>query len=260
MSSDTALQGLFSLRGRRLIVTGAASGMGREFTRLAAGDGAQVAMLDLQERGLQETAELVSDPDSVRGFRADLTDWPQVERAVADAKAFLGGFDGVCNFVGWDTPGRFWEQPLELWHKLIAINLWGALHIARATVPSLIEQEHGALVFVSSDAGRVGSKGETIYATTKAGVIGLTKSMARELAPHGIRVNCLCPGPTNTPLFAAEREENPKLFEKMLRAIPLRRYGEPADQATAVAFLMSDAASYITGQVLSVSGGLTMAG
>jgi 2-hydroxycyclohexanecarboxyl-CoA dehydrogenase len=255
-----SLSAAFSLADKRLIITGAGSGMGRKLAQLAVEDGATVAVLDVNEEGLKETADQIGDAGRVLAVPADVTDWTAVKQAVSTARGWLGGVDGVANFVGWDCPGRFSEQPLELWHKLVDINLWGALHVARAVAPVLIEQGSASLVFLSSDAGRVGSKGETVYAACKGGIIALTKSLARELAPHGVRVNCVCPGPTMTPLFDRELEDNPKLFERMLKSIPLRRYGEVDDQASAVAFLLSSASSYMTGQLLSVSGGLTMAG
>ena len=254
------LRDAFSLSGKRIIVTGAASGMGQAFARLAAGDGARLALLDINPDGLERTQHAISADGQVRDFVADMASWEQVERAVQESVAFLGGLDAVCSFAGWDSPGVFWEQPLELWHKLIGINLWGPLHLSRATVPILLAQGAGRIVYVSSDAGRVGSKGETVYAAAKAGVIGLTKSLARELAPTGIGVNCVCPGPTNTPLLEEEARNNPRLIEKLIKAVPMRRVGEVDDMAYAVAFLASSASSYMTGQVVSVSGGLTMVG
>jgi 2-hydroxycyclohexanecarboxyl-CoA dehydrogenase len=254
---DTA----FSLSGKRILITGAASGMGRAFAVLAAGDGAAVGLLDINEEGLAGTADQLDGSAGSAQATVDLSDWGAVEPAVEHIADELGGLDVVCNVAGWDSPGVFWEQPLELWQKLIGINLWGPLHVCRATVPRLLESGPGGrIVNVASDAGRVGSKGETVYAAAKGGVIALTKSLARELAPSGICVNVVCPGPTMTPLFEEEQADNPKLMEKLVRAIPLRRIGEADDQARAIAFLASDASSYMTGQVVSVSGGLTMVG
>jgi 2-hydroxycyclohexanecarboxyl-CoA dehydrogenase len=251
----------FSLTGKRILITGAASGMGRAFALLAAADGADVGLLDINEEGLAETGAQLDEAATSAHAAVDLADWGAVEPAVAHIVEQLGGLDIVCNVAGWDSPGVFWEQPLELWQKLIGINLWGPLHVCRATVPHLIANGPGGrIVNVASDAGRVGSKGETVYAASKGGVIALTKSLARELAPLGIGVNVICPGPTKTPLFDEEEADNPKLMEKLVRAIPLRRIGEVEDQARAIAFLASDASSYMTGQVVSVSGGLTMVG
>lgn len=250
----------FDLSGRRILITGAASGMGRSFAELAAADGAHVGLLDLNPTGLDETlASLAGDGRRI-GVPVDLSDWPATEAAIAQVREALGGFDAICNIAGWDGPGRFWEQPYEMWQRLIAVNLWSTLHVCRATVPDLIAQESGTIVNVASDAGRVGSKGETVYAAAKGGVMAFTKSAARELAPFKVTVNCICPGPTRTPLLAQEEIDNPKLIEKLVRAIPLRRPAEPEEQARVIAFFASAAAGYCTGQILSVSGGLTMVG
>lgn len=249
-----------TLAGKRVIITGAASGMGRALAQLAAAQGAALALFDIDSDGLKDTIANLDTEAQAVPFPVDLTQWEAVEAAVRDAHGQLGGLDVVCNVVGWDEPGRFWEQPLELWKKFVDINLWSALYMCRATVPLLLAQESGTIVNVASDAGRVGSKGETVYAAAKGGVIALTKSLAREVAPHGVTVNCVCPGPTMTPLLQAEMESTPKLIDKLVRAIPMRRVADPEDPAAVIAFLASDAADYMTGQVVSVSGGLTMAG
>jgi 2-hydroxycyclohexanecarboxyl-CoA dehydrogenase len=250
----------FSLAGRRILITGAASGMGRSFAELAAADGAHVGLLDLNAGGLDETLTSLGGDGRRVAVTVDLSDWPATEAAVAEVRQVLGGFDAVCNVAGWDAPGKFWEQPYEMWQKLISVNLWSTLHVCRATVPDLVAQESGTIVNVASDAGRVGSKGETVYAAAKGGVMAFTKSAARELAPHQVTVNCICPGPTLTPLLEQEMIDNPKLIEKLIRAIPLRRAADPVDQARVIAFFASEAAGYCTGQILSVSGGLTMVG
>jgi 2-hydroxycyclohexanecarboxyl-CoA dehydrogenase len=249
-----------TLSGRRVLITGAASGMGRALALLAADQGAAVGLLDINAAGLRDTESAAQGAKDVISVPTDLTDLPQVEDGVRVVAERFGGLDAVCNVAGWDEPSPFWEQPLGLWEKLIAINLWSALYVCRAAVPIMIEQHAGTIVNVASDAGRVGSKGETVYAAAKGGVIALTKSLARELAPHGATVNCVCPGPTMTPLLQAEMESTPKLVEKLVRAIPMRRVAEPEDPAAVIAFFASPAAGYMTGQVLSVSGGLTMAG
>lgn len=248
-----------TLRGKKVIITGAASGMGRSLAQLAVEQGATVALLDINEAGLKETVDSVAEGKAT-AVVTDLTDWESVEAGVARSVEALGGLDAVCNVAGWDVPGRFWEQSLDFWEKVVNINLWGVLYMYRATIPILREQGSGTVVNVASDAGRVGSKGETVYAAAKGGVIALTKSLARELASSGVTTNCVCPGPMMTPLFEAELESDPKLTEKLVRAIPMRRVADPAEPAGVVAFLASDAASYMTGQVVSVSGGLTMVG
>jgi len=248
-----------TLKDKRIIITGAASGLGRALAIMAAADGAHMALMDINAEGLDETLGMLGDATAF-AIVADITDWNAVESGVKEATAQLGHLDAVCNVAGWDEPGRFWEQSLEFWEKIVAINLWGTLYMCRATVPILLEQGSGTIVNVASDAGRVGSKGETVYAAAKGGVMALTKSLAREMAPFNITVNCVCPGPMMTPLLQAEMESTPKLIEKLIRAIPLRRVAEPSDAASLISFLASDAASYMTGQVISVSGGLTMVG
>jgi 2-hydroxycyclohexanecarboxyl-CoA dehydrogenase len=250
----------FSLTGRRILITGAASGMARSFAGLAAADGAHVGLLDRNAAGLEETVAALGGDGRRIGVPVDLGDWPATEAAVGRVREVLGGFDSICNVAGWDAPGRFWEQPYEMWEQLIRVNLWSTLNVCRATVPDLVAQESGTIVNVASDAGRVGSKGETVYAAAKGGVMAFTKSAARELAPFKVTVNCICPGPTWTPLLEQEQADNPKLIEKLVRAIPLRRAADPIDQARVIAFFASEAAGYCTGQVLSVSGGLTMVG
>jgi 2-hydroxycyclohexanecarboxyl-CoA dehydrogenase len=248
-----------TLTDKRIIITGAASGLGRAMAIMAAADGAHMALMDINAKGLDETIGMLGDATAFP-IVADISDWNAVETGVKEAVDRLGRLDAVCNVAGWDEPGRFWEQSLEFWEKIVAINLWGTLYMCRATVPILIEQGAGTIVNVASDAGRVGSKGETVYAAAKGGVMALTKSLAREMAPYNVTVNCVCPGPMMTPLLQAEMESTPKLIEKLIRAIPLRRVAEPSDAAALIRFLASDGASYMTGQVISVSGGLTMVG
>lgn len=249
-----------TLHGKRLLVTGAASGMGRGFARLASAQGAHLALFDRNAEGLEAVRAELSAAGQVVAHAVDLVEWEAVEAAVNASVADLGGVDALINVAGWDEPGRFWEQSLEMWHKLIDVNLWSNLHMTRATLPYLMEQQRGAIVSVASDAGRVGSKGETVYAAAKGGIIALTKSLAREMAPYQVTVNCVCPGPIRTALLEQEMKDNPNLIEKLIKAVPLRRVGEPEDVAPMLAFFASDEASYITGQVISVSGGLTMVG
>ena len=259
MTNAPSLAEAFSLDGKKILITGAASGMAQQFAILAAQDGADVALLDIDEDGLRETFSAIKGKSRAKYFQVDLSKWDRTNAAVSEATEFLGGLDVVASVAGWDAPGKFWEQPMEHWEKLIAVNLWSALYVTRACVPTLIENGAGRIVYVSSDAGRVGSKGETVYAAAKGGILALTKSLARELAPHGITVNCVCPGPTMTPLLEQEMLDNPRLIEKMIKSIPLRRAATVDDQAYAISYLSSDASSYLTGQLISVSGGLVMA-
>ena len=172
-------------------------------------------------------------------------------------KAEQGRLDVLVNAAGWDVIEPFMQNTPEYWAKIVALNFMGPVQVTRAMLPMLIESGSGRIVNVASDAGRVGSSGETVYAGAKGGVIAFTKSLAREVVRKGIRVNCICPGPTETPLFASQPE---KMREALIGAIPMRRVAKPSEVADAILFFASDRASYVTGQVLSVSGGLTMVG
>jgi 2-hydroxycyclohexanecarboxyl-CoA dehydrogenase len=188
----------------------------------------------------------------------DVTDYGAVQRAFGFVREQLGPVEVLVNAAGWDTPERFVDSEPAMWERLLAINLRGAIHTIHAALPSMQERRYGRIVSLGSDAGRVGSSGEAVYSAAKGGVIAFTKTIARETARQGITVNCVCPGPTDTPLLARFTEANPRLVEALQRAIPMGRLGQPRDVAPAVAFLVSDGAAYITGQTLSVSGGLTM--
>src|SRR5262245_40447351 len=155
----------FSLTGRRILITGAASGMARSFAQLAAADGAHVGLLDLNGDGLQETLASLEGDGTRTAVTVDLSDWPATEAAVAELRRELGGFDAVCNIAGWDAPGKFWEQPYVMWQKLIDVNLWSCLHVCRATVPDMVEQESGTIVEEPCYGGRFGTDGRQVYAT-----------------------------------------------------------------------------------------------
>ena len=169
----------------------------------------------------------------------------------------LGPIDVLVNNAGWDRIEPFVDSQPETWDRVLAINLRGPIAVTRAVLDPMIERGRGRIVSIASDAGRVGSTGEAVYSGAKAGIMGFSRTLAREVARFGINVNTVCPGPTNTPLLQAEAEHNPKLAG-LARAIPFGRPAEPAEIAAAVAFLASDDAAFITGQALSVSGGLTM--
>jgi 2-hydroxycyclohexanecarboxyl-CoA dehydrogenase len=189
----------------------------------------------------------------------DVTDAGSVGAAIEEVTAALGPIDILVNNAGWDRLAPFVETDEALWDQLIAINLKGVLHTCRAVVPQMTERRSGRIVNISSDAGRVGSTGEAVYSATKAGIIGFTKTLAREVARSSVTVNVVCPGPTDTPLLQSMvGEGNEKLIASLQRAIPLGRLGRPEEVAAAVAFLASEDAAFITGQTLSVSGGLTM--
>jgi 2-hydroxycyclohexanecarboxyl-CoA dehydrogenase len=247
-------------QGKVAIVTGGARGIGDAITRRLASEGATVAILDIQ----LEPAQAVASDISAQGGRAiavkvDITESQEVKRAVQEVEDKLGKVDILVNNAGWDKVVPFTELPEELWDRIITINLRGPITVTRAVLDGMIASNYGKIVNIASDAGRVGSSGESVYSACKGGMIAFTKTLARELLRYNILVNCVCPGPTDTPLLAEIGEENPKLHEALQKAIPMRRLGEPAEVAAAVAFLAADEASYITGQTLSVSGGLTMA-
>jgi 2-hydroxycyclohexanecarboxyl-CoA dehydrogenase len=244
------------LAGRLAVVTGAASGIGRAIALSLAEAGATVAAVDRDADGLQETAERIGGPSTTH--TADLTD-PAAVLAMRDEVIGDQGVPHVLvNAAGWDRIEPFMENDDELWQTLTAINLLAPVRVSHAFLgPILDAGVQLRIINIASDAGRVGSSGETVYAGTKGGVIAFTKSLAREMARHRINVNCICPGPTNTPLLQSMPE---KLRESLEKAIPFRRLADPEDIANAVLFFASDRAGYITGQVLSVSGGLTMAG
>ncbi len=250
------------LANRSVVVTGGASGIGRATAKLLAREGAFVIVGDIDEAGGQA---LVSEAGGDAGagklriefLPVDLANAESVDAFGAAALQRAGGrVDGLVNGAGWDRIMPFMENPPELWDKLIAINLMGAIRLTRSRLPPMIETGSGKIVNIASDAGRVGSMGETVYSAAKGGLIAFTKSLAREMARHRINVNCVCPGPTDTPLLQAQPE---RIREALIKAIPFRRVAQPEEIAEAVMFFLTGRTDYITGQVLSVSGGLTMA-
>jgi len=246
------------LDAKRAVVTGAASGIGRATAHALARAGARVFVADLDEAGGEQTCRAVRDAGGEADFvTLDVTDDESIA-ALADAVLGRGAApDIVVNAAGWDRVEPFLDNSVEFMERIVRLNLLGTVKVAKAFLPAMIEAGRGAVVNVASDAGRVGSSGETVYAGAKGGIIAFTKSLAREMAPHGIRANCVCPGPTDTPLFRSLPE---KLQAALTRAIPFRRLARPEEIADAILFFASPRSEFITGQVLSVSGGLTMAG
>ena len=244
------------LEGRVAFVTGAGQGIGQAIARRLAAEGVRVAVTDLDLETASATADALGA--SALGLHVDVTDPASVSAGVAAAESGLGPIDVLVNNAGWDQAMPFLETDFELWDRLIAINYKGPLHCCHAVVPGMIERGYGRVVSIASDAGRGGSAGEAVYSGCKGGVIAFSKSLARETARTGVCVNVVCPGPTETQLFEDTVAERPRLRDAFLRAVPMRRFGEPDDLAGAVAFLASADAAYITGQTLSVSGGLTM--
>ena len=252
------------LQNRTVIVTGGGGGIGGATCRRFGEAGSRVAVFDINLESAAKIAAAITEAGGVaEAFHCDITDHEGVKAAVAAAEAALGPISILVNNAGWDIFRLFKDTTPDDWQKLIAINLTGALNMHHAVLPGMLERRHGRIVNIASDAARVGSSGEAVYAACKAGLVGFSKTIAREHARHGISVNVVCPGATNTALFADYKRGagNPeKLEEAFRRATPMGRIGEPEDLPGAILFFASDDAAYVTGQVLSVSGGLTMAG
>lgn len=242
------------LEDKIAIVTGAGQGIGRAIATKLAAEGATVVATDVNEETAHATAGDLGG--AAVGIRTDVADRDAVDAMVAQVRERFGRIDVLVNNAGWDRAEPFVDSEPATWDRVIAINLYGVLHTCHAVLPVMAEQGHGHVVNLGSDAGRVGSSGEAVYSAAKGGVIAFTKTIAREMARHQVNANCVCPGPTDTELFASIG--GPRLREGLTRAIPMHRLGRPDDVAGAVAFLASDEASYLTGQTVSVSGGLTM--
>ena len=252
--------GLRGLAGRAVLVTGAGSGIGRAIARRLGEEEARVGILDQNAAGARETAALVDqEGGTAYPYTADITDPTAVERAVAHFERDAGAIHGLVNNAGWDRAAPFLETDPELWRKLVEINLLGPIQVTKTVLGGMSKRGAGRIVSIASDAGRVGSSGEAVYAACKGGIIAFSKSVARELARAGITLNVVSPGPSHTPLFASF-DPTGKLAAALERAIPMRRLGQPEDYPGLVAFLLSDDAAFITGQTVSVSGGLTMHG
>lgn len=246
------------------IVTGGGGGIGGATAHRLAAEGACVAVFDMNLAAAEEVAaDIRAAGGQAAAFRCDITNRAQVDAALAATQTQLGPVAVLVNNAGWDSFKPFIKTVPAEWDKLIAINLTGALHMLHAVLPGMVERGHGRVVNVASDAARGGSSGEAVYSACKGGLVALSKTLAREHARHGITVNVVCPGPTDTALLASVTEgarDPAKLIEAFKSAIPLGRLGRGEDLASAIAFMGSDDASFVTGQVLSVSGGLTMHG
>ena len=252
------------LKDKCVIVTGGGGGIGSATSVRLAAEGAKVAVFDMNLEAAEAVAgNIRSSGGSAQAFQCDITDRSQVDAAVSQAQGALGPVHGLVNNAGWDVFKPFLKTVPEEWEKLIAINLVGALHMLHAVLPGMVERKQGRIINVASDAARGGSSGEAVYSACKGGLVALAKTLAREHARHGITVNVVCPGPTETALLSsvAEGARDPaKLLEAFRSAIPLGRLGQPDDLAGMIAFFASDDSSFVTGQVISVSGGLTMHG
>jgi len=246
------------LKDRIAVVTGAASGIGRATALGLASAGARVLVADLDDARGAETCASIQAAGGAAGFvHVDISDESSIEAAAAEILGYGRPPAILVNAAGWDRFELFLENSLEFIDRIVRLNLLGPVKLTRALLPAMVEAGAGKIVNVASDAGRVGSTGETVYAGAKGGVIAFTKSLARELSGHGINVNCVCPGPTDTPLFRSLPE---KMQAALTRAIPFRRLARPEEVADAILFFASSSSDFVTGQVLSVSGGLTMAG
>ena len=246
------------LAGRIALVTGGARGIGAATVRRLAADGARVAVLDV----LEEQGQVLADAVQGVFVQCDMAAPGSVRKAVRSVEQALGGLDVVVSNAGIDIVGPFAASDPATWEPVLDVNLRGPLHLCHAALPLLVRRGGGRVILVSSDVARVGSSGEAVYGACKAGLIALAKTLAREHARDGITVNAVCPGPTDTALLhglMAASEQGKRILDAVVRQIPLRRLARPEDVANAVAFLAGDDSAYITGQTLSVSGGLTMA-
>jgi len=245
------------LAGRIALVTGGARGIGAAIARRLAADGARVAVLDV----LEDPGRAVAETLGGIFVRCDMATPESVRGAVRSTEQALGGLDVVVSNAGLDIVGPFAASDPASWELVLDVNLRGPLHLCHAALPLLVRRGGGRVVFVSSDAARVGSSGEAVYAACKAGVIALAKTLAREHARDGVTANAVCPGPTDTQLLhglMGSSDGSKRILDAVVRQIPMRRLARPDEIANAVAFLASDESAYITGQTLSVSGGLTM--
>jgi len=246
------------------VVTGAGSGIGRAIAIRLAEEKMKVAILDLNLSAATATVDSIRAAGGVAHAEAcDICDHAAVQRAIAAVEEKLGPIHTLVNNAGWDTPMPFLKTTPEFWQKVVAINYMGAIHVTHAAASLMAKRNLGRVIFIASDAGRVGSSGEVVYSGCKGATIAFAKALARETARNNVLINCICPGPTNTPAmdaFVGSGEQGQKIRDAMIRGVPLGRIGEPTDYPGLVAFLASDDAAFMTGQTISVSGGLTMHG
>ncbi len=242
------------LRGKTALVTGGAGGIGARICVDLAELGATVIVADIN---IDAATRVAGQLNGGRAAKVDLSDSESIQEFAADLSE-SGPVDILVNNAGWDRVGPFVDSSPSDWDRLIAINLRAPIHLTHSLLPGMMQSNWGRVVFVSSDAARVGSTGEAVYGACKAGIIGFSKTIARESARFAVTSNVVCPGPSDTPLLQEVAAGNPKLVEALKKAIPLRRLGTPEDIAGMVTFFCTPRAEYITGQTISVSGGLTM--
>ncbi len=249
------------LSGKTAIVTGGAGGIGSAICRRLSEEGVKVGVFDLRADAAASVATDIGNGASAHAV--DITDHAAVAAAVAAFESAVGPTDILVNNAGWDQFAYFLDTDPALWERIIAINLRGPINLHHAVLKGMQQRRSGRVVNIASDAARVGSSMEAVYSACKGGIVSFTKTMAREMARSGVTLNCVCPGPTDTPLLrqlTGSGDQGARIGEGLKRAIPLGRLGQPDDLPGVIAFLASDDAAYITGQVISVSGGLTMAG
>ena len=242
-------------------MTGAGRGIGRAIALRLAEHGDAVAVGDVNEDDATETETAIEELGGrSASILVDVTDSGSVAAAVEETLGLLGPIEILVNNAGWDEMHPFLETDEPFWDRVVEVNYKGCLRMTKAALPGMVERKWGRIVNIGSDAGRVGSSFEAVYAGAKGGIIAFTKTIAREHARSGVTANTVCPGPTDTAMLAeVAKDQGEKIIEAMKRAVPMKRLAMPEDIANAVAFFASDEADYITGQTLSVSGGLTMA-
>ena len=248
------------MRKRNAFVTGAGSGIGRAIS-LALVETHHVAMTDLSVEGLAATAEEMPADASHSSTELDVTDSERVGKIIGELESALGSIDVLVNCAGWDELMPFLDTDEAFWDKIIDLNFKSVLRTTHAALPGMMERRYGRIINIASDAGRVGSSLEGVYSGAKGAVIAFTKTIAREAARQGVTANCVCPGPTQTPLLdqiVEKSDDGDRVISSMARGVPMKRLGKPEDVSAAVAFLASEQADFITGQTLSVSGGLVM--
>ena len=261
-----------NLKDKTVIVTGAASNIGKGIALAFSAEGAKVAIADIDHDRAKGVAEecLANGAADAIAVRTDIADWDNVQATVAEVEKTLGPIDVLVNNAGWVVDRLFTEKPREEWEREIQINLWGMINCTRAVLDGMIARRSGAVVSIASDAGRIGEYREGVYGACKAGIISLSKTLARENGRFNLRFNVVCPGTTLPPpdedvsehsLWASDEMKGwlaEDMRQRIAKAYPLRRTGEPKDIAPTVVFLASDQASFITGQTISVSGGYSM--
>lgn len=238
------------------LVTGGAGAMGSACGARLTRDGYLVALMDVNKDGLASAQQKIGGETQV--WHVDQTDEKAVRAAVTDIEQKMGPIEALANTTGWCEGTKFAEETSDYWHKVVGINYLAALYVTHPILQGMIERQRGSIVYITSDAAKIGTGGEAVYAGAKAGEVAFAKSIARENARYNIRVNCTAPGATESPLMRDVEQQYPEMIAKMVKAVPFRRLGTPEEQADVVSFLLSDDARWITGQCISTSGGLTM--